>query len=69
MAPPLVVRHLGLADYLPTLEAMRHLTAERDEHRDDGDGSHECREPLGPERIGGGPEDFQKHDELRRSET
>lgn len=26
----LVVRHLGLADYLPTLEAMRRFTAERD---------------------------------------
>ncbi|SDW76449.1 lipoyl(octanoyl) transferase [Pseudomonas kuykendallii] len=26
----LVVRHLGLVDYLPTLEAMRRLTAERD---------------------------------------
>ena len=25
----LVVRHLGLADYLPTLEAMRRFTAER----------------------------------------
>ncbi len=35
MAPPLVVRHLGLADYLPTLEAMRHLTAERDEQTPD----------------------------------
>ncbi|PAV48124.1 octanoyltransferase [Pseudomonas sp. HAR-UPW-AIA-41] len=31
MAPPLLVRHLGLADYLPTLEAMRRLTDERDE--------------------------------------
>lgn len=30
MAPELIVRHLGLADYLPTLEAMRRLTAERD---------------------------------------
>ena len=27
----LIVRHLGLVDYLPTLEAMRALTAERDE--------------------------------------
>lgn len=35
MAPPLVVRHLGLVDYLPTLEAMRHLTAERDEQMPD----------------------------------
>lgn len=26
----LIVRHLGLVDYLPTLEAMRSLTAERD---------------------------------------
>ncbi|GLZ84186.1 octanoyltransferase [Metapseudomonas resinovorans] len=26
----LIVRHLGLVDYLPTLEAMRHLTTERD---------------------------------------
>lgn len=26
----LVVRHLGLADYLPTLEAMRRFTGERD---------------------------------------
>lgn len=31
MAPAeLVVRHLGLVEYLPTLEAMRRLTAERD---------------------------------------
>ncbi|WP_286786112.1 MULTISPECIES: lipoyl(octanoyl) transferase LipB [Pseudomonas] len=31
MAPAeLVVRHLGLAEYLPTLEVMRRLTAERD---------------------------------------
>ncbi|SDH55918.1 lipoyl(octanoyl) transferase [Pseudomonas flavescens] len=30
-AADLVVRHLGLVDYLPTLEAMRTLTAERDE--------------------------------------
>lgn len=27
----LVVRHLGLVEYLPTLEAMRRFTAERDE--------------------------------------
>lgn len=31
----LVVRHLGLADYLPTLEAMRRFTAERDESTPD----------------------------------
>ena len=31
----LVVRHLGLADYLPTLEAMRRFTAERDESTTD----------------------------------
>lgn len=30
-AANLIVRHLGLVDYLPTLEAMRTLTAERDE--------------------------------------
>ncbi|PZW49561.1 lipoyl(octanoyl) transferase LipB [Pseudomonas sp. URMO17WK12:I2] len=30
-AADLIVRHLGLVDYLPTLEAMRALTAERDE--------------------------------------
>ncbi|KAA0694801.1 lipoyl(octanoyl) transferase LipB [Halopseudomonas laoshanensis] len=30
MLPPLVVRKLGQVDYLPTLEAMRKLTAERD---------------------------------------
>ncbi len=30
MPPPLIVRWLGQADYLPTLEAMRTLTAERD---------------------------------------
>tara|TARA_R110000796_G_scaffold63377_14_gene146760 strand:+ start:5850 stop:6476 length:627 start_codon:yes stop_codon:yes gene_type:complete len=30
MPPPLIVRRLGQADYLPTLEAMRTLTAERD---------------------------------------
>lgn len=28
--PELIVRHLGLVDYQPTLEAMRTLTAERD---------------------------------------
>ncbi|MBS7664070.1 lipoyl(octanoyl) transferase LipB [Pseudomonas lalucatii] len=33
--PELVVRHLGVVDYLPTLEAMRRLTAERDEHTPD----------------------------------
>ena len=31
----LVVRHLGLVDYLPTLEAMRRFTAERDESTPD----------------------------------
>ena len=31
----LVVRHLGLAEYLPTLEAMRRFTAERDEQTAD----------------------------------
>lgn len=31
MVPELIVRHLGLAEYLPTLEAMRRLTAERDD--------------------------------------
>ncbi|AOE83401.1 lipoyl(octanoyl) transferase LipB [Pseudomonas sp. TCU-HL1] len=31
----LIVRHLGLVDYLPTLEAMRRLTAERDESTPD----------------------------------
>ncbi|HSX72197.1 MAG TPA: lipoyl(octanoyl) transferase LipB [Pseudomonas sp.] len=31
----LVVRHLGLAEYLPTLEAMRSFTAERDENTPD----------------------------------
>lgn len=30
MHPPLIVRRLGQVDYLPTLEAMRTLTAERD---------------------------------------
>lgn len=36
MAPAeLIVRHLGLVDYLPTLEAMRRLTAERDERTPD----------------------------------
>lgn len=33
--PTLEVRRLGLVDYLPTLEAMRTLTAERDADRDD----------------------------------
>ncbi|QEY61185.1 lipoyl(octanoyl) transferase LipB [Metapseudomonas lalkuanensis] len=35
--PPaeLIVRHLGLVDYLPTLEAMRRLTVERDERTPD----------------------------------
>ena len=33
--PELVVRHLGVVDYLPTLEAMRRLTAERDEQTPD----------------------------------
>lgn len=31
----LVVRHLGLVEYLPTLEAMRNFTAERDESTPD----------------------------------
>nr|WP_231705585.1 MULTISPECIES: lipoyl(octanoyl) transferase LipB [Pseudomonadaceae] len=31
MMPELIVRDLGLVDYLPTLEAMRKLTAERDQ--------------------------------------
>lgn len=35
MVSPLLVRHLGLADYLPTLEAMRRLTDERDEQTAD----------------------------------
>ncbi|WP_082073192.1 lipoyl(octanoyl) transferase LipB [Pseudomonas sp. LFM046] len=36
MAPAeLFVRHLGLVDYLPTLEAMRRLTVERDERTPD----------------------------------
>ena len=35
MMVELVVRHLGLADYLPTLEAMRRFTAERDESTPD----------------------------------
>lgn len=33
--PELVVRHLGLVEYQPTLEAMRQLTRERDEHTAD----------------------------------
>jgi lipoyl(octanoyl) transferase len=35
VAPELIVRHLGLLDYLPTFEAMRRLTAERDERTAD----------------------------------
>ena len=31
MSSELIVRHLGLVDYLPTLEAMRSFTAERDD--------------------------------------
>lgn len=34
-ATALIVRHLGVVDYLPTLEAMRQLTAERDEQTPD----------------------------------
>ncbi|MGE8500251.1 MAG: lipoyl(octanoyl) transferase LipB [Pseudomonas sp.] len=34
-AAELIVRHLGMVDYLPTLEAMRLLTAERDEQTPD----------------------------------
>lgn len=33
--PELVVRHLGLVDYQPTLEGMRQLTRERDERTPD----------------------------------
>lgn len=33
--PALIVRNLGLVDYQPTLDAMRHFTAERDEHTPD----------------------------------
>jgi lipoyl(octanoyl) transferase len=33
--PELVVRHLGLVDYQPTLKAMRQLTRERDERTPD----------------------------------
>ena len=33
--PELVVRHLGLVEYQPTLEAMRQLTRERDEQTPD----------------------------------
>lgn len=33
--PELVVRHLGLVDYQPTLESMRQLTRERDEQTAD----------------------------------
>lgn len=35
MAAPLIVRHLGLVEYEPTLDAMRRLTAERDEQTPD----------------------------------
>lgn len=35
MAAPLIVRHLGLVAYEPTLDAMRQLTAERDEQTPD----------------------------------
>ena len=35
LMPELVVRHLGLVDYQPTLEAMRQLTRERDERTPD----------------------------------
>lgn len=35
MAPELIVRRLGLAEYLPTFEAMRRLTAERNEQTPD----------------------------------
>lgn len=34
-AAELIVRHLGLVDYLPTLEAMRRLTTERNEQTPD----------------------------------
>lgn len=34
-AAELIVRYLGVVDYLPTLEAMRHLTSERDERTAD----------------------------------
>ncbi|MGE8362898.1 lipoyl(octanoyl) transferase LipB [Pseudomonas sp.] len=34
-AAELIVRHLGVVEYLPTLEAMRQLTAERDERTPD----------------------------------
>lgn len=35
MAPELIVRRLGLVEYLPTFEAMRRLTAERNEQTPD----------------------------------
>lgn len=35
MAPELIVRLLGLVEYLPTFEAMRRLTAERNEQTPD----------------------------------
>lgn len=35
MTPPLLCRRLGLVDYLPTLEAMRRFTAERDSNTSD----------------------------------
>lgn len=35
MASELIVRRLGLVEYLPTFEAMRRLTAERDEQTPD----------------------------------
>ena len=35
MSSQLIVRHLGLVDYLPTLEAMRRFTAEREPHSSD----------------------------------
>ncbi|HWV09376.1 MAG TPA: lipoyl(octanoyl) transferase LipB [Pseudomonas sp.] len=34
-AAELIVRHLGVVEYLPTLEAMRQLTAERDQQTPD----------------------------------
>lgn len=33
--PELIIRDLGLVDYQPTLDAMRSLTAERDQHTPD----------------------------------
>lgn len=35
MAPELIVRRLGLVEYMPTFEAMRRLTAERNEQTPD----------------------------------